>query len=216
MTIPLEKKRNELMLTGLIVSVLIGIGWIGSCGSKPTLQVAEKQPQRAEGQPGETPVSFQPTKQNKGSRCAPRYYAQVGSDDDNNPVCYELQKRLVDAAKDGNLEAMRAALGEGASPEGSIYNYHPPLHTAAARGQSDAVRLLLDNGAQVNRVSDFENTALNMAASDGHEDVVRVLLERGADACYKSSAGTAGDIARARGYKDIAELLKAAEATKCK
>jgi len=204
------------MLTGLILSVLIGIGSIGSCGREPKLRVAEKQPQRAEGQPGETPVSLQPTKQKKGSRCGPRYYAQVGSDDDNNPVCYELQKRLVDAAKDGKLDAMRAALRDGANPEGSIYNYHPPLHTAATGGQVEAVRLLLDNGAQVNRVSDFENTALNMAASDGHKEVVRVLLERGADPCYKSSAGTAGEIARTKGHKDIAELLKAAEATKCK
>lgn len=209
MTIQSDKKRNELLLPVLIVSVLIGVGWIGSCGSKP------KQLQRVEAHSGETPLPFQATKQNKGHRCAPRYYAQTGNEDDNNPVCYALQKRLVDAARDGNLEAMRAALSEGASPEGSIYNYFPPLHTAAMMGQTEAVRFLLDNGAQINRVSDFENTALNMAASDGYNDVIRVLLERGADACYKSSAGTAGDIARTRGHKDTAELLKAAEATKC-
>ena len=204
-----------LRRTGLILSILIGIGCIDSCGSKPRQQVTDKQPQRAEAPSRETPVPFQPTKKNKGNRCAPRYYAQVGAEDDNNPVCYELQKRLVDATREGNLEAMRAALKEGANPEGSIYNYFPPLHTAAAAGQLEAALFLLDNGAQINRVSDFENTALNMAASDGHKEVVRLLLERGADACYKSSAGTAGDIAQTRGHQDIAELLKAAEAAKC-
>ncbi|HAF13119.1 MAG TPA: hypothetical protein DCK93_10030 [Blastocatellia bacterium] len=98
----------------------------------------------------------------------------------------------------------------------SVDDSYPPLQEAAARGQADAARLLLDNGAQVNHVADFENTPLNTAASYGHMDVVRILLERGADVCYGRPGGTAGDIARARGYKELAELLKTAEATKCK
>jgi CDK inhibitor PHO81 len=83
-------------------------------------------------------------------------------------------------------------------------------------GRTDAARLLLENGAQINLVSDFENTPLNAAASDGHADVVTLLIKKGADVCYKSAAGTAGDIARARGYMELAELLKAAESGKCK
>lgn len=63
--------------------------------------------------------------------------------------------RLQIPLKNGNLEAMRAALSEGASPEGSIYNFFPPFNTAAASGQSEAVRLLLDTGAQINRVERF-------------------------------------------------------------
>jgi len=74
----------------------------------------------------------------------------------------------------------------------------------------------LDNGAKVNRVVDFENTSLNIAASEGRDDVVRVLLDRGVDVCYKSAGGTAGDIARARGHNEIADLLKASESKKCK
>ena len=37
------------------------------------------------------------------------------------------------------------------------------------------------------------------AASKGYLDVVRVLVERGADVCYRTTAGTAGDSARASG-----------------
>jgi len=82
--------------------------------------------------------------------------------------------------------------------------------------ETEAARLLIDNGADVNQDADFQNTTLNLVASNGHIDTVRLLLERGADPCYPSTGGTAEDIARARGFKELAELLKAAEAQKCK
>ena len=163
-----------------------------------------------------TPIPLRTTEQNKGKRCGPRYYTDVSGDEEYNPVCYELQLKLAKASLEGNLETMREVLRDGANPDGSVYDYFPPLQTAAMRGKSEAVRLLLENGADVNRVADFENTALNAAAAEGHSDVLKVLIAQGADVCYKSSAGTAGDIARAKGYKELAELLKVAESTKCK
>jgi Ankyrin repeats (3 copies) len=205
------KKTNCFALVVLIVTISLGSV---SCvkGS------ATKKSQQTEAKPRETPVAFQPTIQNGGKRCEPLWYTgQPGDEHDNaDHRCFVLQEKLINGALDGNLNQIREALREGAHVEGTAYNKFPALHSAAMKGRADAVTLLLNNGANVNRVVDFENSVLNMAASEGHTDVVRVLLDRGADVCYKSASGTAGDIARARGHKELTELLRAAEMAKCK
>lgn len=174
--------------------------------------------QQSEAKPRETPVAFQPTKQNGGRRCEAWWYTGLPGDEHDNTdhLCFRLQQKLIEGALAGNLSEIREALRDGAHVEGTAATKFPALHSAAMQGHADAVALLLDNGAKVNRVVDFENSALNMAASEGRDDVVRVLVDRGVDVCYKSAGGTAGDIARARGHKDIADLLKASESTKCK
>lgn len=172
--------------------------------------------------PRETPVVLQATEQNKGQRCEATNYPLPEPDGEEESIpnyreCYKLQERLFNASRDGNLSEIREALKYGAHPEGTFYQSYPALQVAAVNGHTDAVLLLLDNGADVNRVVSFQSTALNSAASAGHIDVVKVLLERGANVCYKSSAGTAEDIARKRGYKEIAELLlKAYSPASCK
>lgn len=174
----------------LFVCVLIGSGLIGCT-------VAEKH----------------------ATRCEARYYfgeRRSANDEGYSPACYKLQLKLIKGAREGNLADMREALMSGANPNLPVDDSFPPLQTAAASGQTDAVRLLLNNGAQVNQISDFENTPLNAAAASGHSKVINVLLDAGADACYRSAAGTAGDIAHSNGYKQAAEVLKAAELAKCK
>ena len=68
----------------------------------------------------------------------------------------------------------------------------------------------------MNHVSGVENTALNAAATYGHLEVVQVLMERGADVCDMSAGGTAGYIARSRGYKEVAELHAWVKVLRCK
>jgi len=206
------KKNKTLILMSLVVIATIS-GLFTSC-----MKRFEAKTKQAEAKARETPVAFQPTKQIDGKRCEfLNYTGQPGDENDSSGRrCFLLQVRLIKGAIDGNLIEIRAALKDGAHVEGTSYNRFPALHSAAMQGDADAVALLLDSGAQVNRVADFENTALSMAASEGHTDVVRVLIERAADVCYKSAAGTAGDIARARGHKELAGLLKDVESTKCK
>ena len=198
----------------MVISIAVGFGT--SCGVGPTTRSANTTAQQLN-KPQEKPVPFEPTKENEGKRCeAKTYFGLRGIDGGYTAFCYKLQLEFITAAREGNLSAIRETLRFGANPNLPVDDSFPSLQTAASSGHADAVRLLLDNGAQVNKVSDFENTSLNAAASYGHLEVVQVLLERGADACYKSTSGTAGDIARTNGYKEVAELLKCAEAAKCK
>jgi len=205
-------KRDSWALVSLIIAISVGSV---SCVNKGS---AAKGSQQTEAKPRETPIAFRPTKENGGKRCEALWYTGAPGDehDSADHHCFRLQEKLIKSALAGNLTEIREALRDGAHVEGTAYNMFPALHSAAMQGHADAVALLLDNGANVNQVVDFENSVLNMAASEGHMDVVRVLLDRGVDVCYKSASGTAGDIARLGGHKQLAELLKAAEKTNCK
>lgn len=209
-------KGDEQLLMFLIIGILVMGSLTPSCSNGSTKGSDYATSPQSQKEIMRNPIPLRRTAQNKGERCGPRYYTDVSGDDDYNPVCYELQLKLVKASLEGDLQKMREALRDGANVEGSVYDYYPPLQTAAMQGKNEAVRLLIENGADVNRVAEFQNTPLNGAASGGHTEVIKMLVIQGADVCYRSSAGTAGDIGRAKGHKSLAELLKTAESTKCK
>lgn len=207
------------ILASLVVGLVMSLSFQGSCSNRKT-PFSSNGGQGIGAKPKETPIPIERTKENDGKRCEARYFfgerEDVGSNEGYTPYCYQLQSRLVKAAGDGNLQEIRETLKYGANPGLPVDNSFAPLLTAASSGKTEAVRLLLDNGVNVNQGADFQNTALNFAASEGHADTVRLLLERGADPCFAGTGGTAGDIARARGFKEVGQLLKAAEAQKCK
>jgi|GEM_PF-2692638 len=205
-------KTTKPLLGMLLVCILAAVSFGAACVVKSTTSPVS---QRADSKPRETPVPLQTNEGNKGKRCAGRVYSDVGKDEDYNPFCYQVERRLVKAAHEGNLQEMRAALRDGANADGSVYYfYYPALYTAADAGQADAVRLLLDNGANVNQGDLIHGTPLIVAAGNGHTEVVKILLERGADVCLKADG--AKELAQKRGYKEIVELLKSAETAKCK
>ena len=216
----LSNDGNQLAVVSLIVlTVFISVGSGNSCSSKKSF-VASNVNEQLNTKPRDTPLPIQWTKENQGKRCEARNYFGLRTKetfgDGYSPYCYKLDSRLIKAAREGNLEEIRETLRYGASPILPVGDFFPPLLMAASSGQTEAVRLLLDNGAEVNHVSDFQNTALYFAASEGHVETTRLLLERGADPCYPEKGRTAGDSARARGFKEVADLLKIAEVQKCK
>jgi ankyrin repeat protein len=162
--------------------------------------------------PQESPVPLQASAENKGQRCARKAYVNVGVDVDNNPHCYNLQRRLVTASNEGKLEDMRGALRDGANVDGSVEAfYFQPLTTAVYAGQLEAARLLLDNGATANIGSYVTGTPLTMAVMDRRVEFVKLLMARGADVCLKTDAGTAVEIAKEHGFTEILELLAEAQ-----
>ena len=68
--------------------------------------------------------------------------------------------------------------------------------------------LLLGRKANVNARQRNGSTALPIGAFLGRRDVVELLLESGADAAVKMDDGrTAEMLARAKGHRELAELL---------
>ena len=104
---------------------------------------------------------------------------------------------LINAARNGHLEAVRLLLKRGALPNVRTTD-ETPLHAAALRGHAPVVRQLLAAGANVYaRVGRFgSDDALSAARRGGYESVVFVLYLEGAhveqrDLCYAVEEGHA-------------------------
>jgi ankyrin repeat protein len=117
---------------------------------------------------------------------------------------------IFDAAKDGNLERVKALLKDGPDLVSSKDNNGlTPLHWAAVMGHIDVAELLLASGAKVDsEAPKLGRTPLCGAASSGHLGVVELLLYHGADVNHRDINGqTPLYAAVAKDHKDVAELL---------
>ena len=71
------------------------------------------------------------------------------------------------------------------------------------------VASLLAHGAQVDLTNKFGDTALMAASRAGALPVCTALLQVGASRAVRNTMhATAGDIARQRGFNDLAQLLE--------
>ncbi len=89
---------------------------------------------------------------------------------------------LLEAARRGDVEAVRSLLRDGADPNLAAGDGLTALHVAAEQGFVEVVELLLDAGANVTAKTNIgEYEPLHLASRFGHAEVVRVLLEAGAE-----------------------------------
>jgi outer membrane protein assembly factor BamB len=118
------------------------------------------------------------------------------------PATEDRGQALRDAARAGDLEAVRALLEAGVPVDAPAERHgNTPLMFSAAKGHIDVVRLLLDRGAEVNaRETFFGWTALDNALNGRHSAVARLLLERGAAGTVEAldAAIEQGDVELAR------------------
>src|ERR1700738_4233494 len=88
---------------------------------------------------------------------------------------------LVDAAKNGDRDAVRALLQQGASVNAAEADGTTALHWASYRDDVASVDPLLRAGAKVNGANDLGVTPLWTASLNGGAAMVRKLLEAGAN-----------------------------------
>jgi beta-lactamase regulating signal transducer with metallopeptidase domain len=92
-----------------------------------------------------------------------------------------LDRALVEAADEGDLEGVRDLLDRGADVNAAVDGDGSALIIAAREGHFNLVRLLIDRGANPNLGVGGDGASIIMAAREGHVDIVRFLLDRGAD-----------------------------------
>lgn len=114
---------------------------------------------------------------------------------------------LVIAAREGQVEAVRALLKAGAEPDGRDGGM-TPLAAAALRGHAPVVRVLLRAGARPDATGLNGLTPLVSALQQGHTETVRLLLQAGASTRVTDRSGDSPLVmAINAGRSDLLDLL---------
>lgn len=95
-------------------------------------------------------------------------------------VATALAGPLHDAAKSGDLEAVKGMLAQDRDLAAPDSSGEPPLLLAAIAGHADVTAFLLENGADIETRNKGGLTALHAAAYAGKLDVVMLLVSKGA------------------------------------
>ncbi|KAG9398904.1 hypothetical protein AC1031_013988 [Aphanomyces cochlioides] len=89
--------------------------------------------------------------------------------------------RMIEAAKKGHIDSIRALLTKGASIDKADEVFgETPLYVASEEGHLDVVKELLEQGASIDNANKVGGTPLCVASMKGHLDVVKELLALGA------------------------------------
>jgi ankyrin repeat protein len=117
---------------------------------------------------------------------------------------------LIAAARDGNLQAVRAAIAAGGNVRASGPDGTTPLHWAAYRGNEEIARLLLESGASVDAANRYGVRPLSLACAAGNVALIERLLNAGADPNTKRPDGETALMTAARtGVADAVQVLVA-------
>jgi len=93
----------------------------------------------------------------------------------------ELVELLVDGARYGDMEDVRAALDAGVDVNAADQGSRTALHMAAANGHCEVVDALIAARADPDAVNAEGNTPLHWACLNGHSQVVDRLMKAGAN-----------------------------------
>lgn len=121
---------------------------------------------------------------------------------------------IHDAAKEGNLERVKALLTENpdlvSSKDDLVGN--TPLHWAAFDGHKDVAEFLLANKAKIDARNKSGLTPLHIAAAIGHKNMAELLLANKAEGNakgYGKVSGTPLHAAAGNGHREMVDLLLA-------
>ena len=117
---------------------------------------------------------------------------------------------LFDAARAGDVQAIRSLIAGGAPVDARDGSGRTPLIVAAQAGSTAAARALLDAGADVKATDAEGETAYPFAALGDTPELVGLLLDRGADRVgTKRFGGTPLIAASDRGFVEVVRAILA-------
>lgn len=130
---------------------------------------------------------------------------------DSNPTT-EVDMRLIDAARQGDLAAVQQLLAQGASVHAADTTGETALIAAAYANHLAVAQQLIAAGADVNVQDNTRQSAYLIATAEGYVDLLRLTLQAGADVHRTDSYNGTGLIRAAdRGHVEIIqELLQTA------
>ncbi len=116
-------------------------------------------------------------------------------------------RQFAQAILDGETSKVKRYLKKNYSENLTIDNI-PILHFSIFYGRTEIALLFLQHSADINAKDKFGNTALHIAAMKNDSLFVEHLLAKGANRLEENALGkTAGQVAAACGYCDVAHML---------
>ena len=91
----------------------------------------------------------------------------------------KIEDALIDAAVEGNIEAVKQNLFAGADVNAKDEFGGTPLHNAASEGHKEIAELLIAKGADVNFLDEDGYTPLDWAESQEHKELAELLRKHG-------------------------------------
>ncbi|MDG1362025.1 MAG: leucine-rich repeat protein [Akkermansiaceae bacterium] len=152
-------------------------GWGDTFADRPVKLIGEA--------PSEKPIAATPPAKTGKKFPSSAKELMFGS----NPVVTEKDKAFWNAAKKGDLKAIRSLLSEGVNVD--IYGDYgcTALFWAAKHNHKDIVQYLLENKAYIDAGAGMGGTPLQVAAYEGNSEVVELLISKGASVKAKSTDG---------------------------
>jgi len=92
----------------------------------------------------------------------------------------ETELALIDAAKEGNIEAVKQHIAAGTDANAKDDVGNTPLHFATHGGHKEIVELLIDNGADVNAKNGGGVTPLDWGILHEQTETAELLRKHGA------------------------------------
>jgi ankyrin repeat protein len=105
---------------------------------------------------------------------------------------------LADAVKEGDIDAVRQMIKDGADINMRWRRGRTALIQAVADNKPEIVKLLIEKGADVNLKSLLNETALDLAVLHNHADIAKLLGEHGAKPANLTVAVMMKDLNRVR------------------
>ncbi|MDA7676852.1 ankyrin repeat domain-containing protein, partial [bacterium] len=112
---------------------------------------------------------------------------------------------IDDAAKAGDINAVKQHLAAGTDVNDKDWNGDTPLYRAAEWDHKAVAELLIAEGADVNAKNRYRETPLHYAAASDRKEIAELLIAEGADVNAKSNKGWT-PLHNAQG-NEIVELL---------
>ena len=92
-----------------------------------------------------------------------------------------MSRTLIDECQDGNIDAVKHMITNGANIEMTSSNGRTPLYSASRWGHLEIVKVLIAGGGDVNKAEWYGRTPLYTASCNGHLKIVNVLIASGGD-----------------------------------
>jgi uncharacterized protein len=119
-----------------------------------------------------------------------------------------LDRQLITAAEQGDADAVRRALSEGASIDARDSRQRTALMAAAQSNHVAVARVLIEAGADVNAKDEIDDSPYLLAGARGYLEILRLTLSYGADLRSTNRyGGTALIPAAERGHVETVRTL---------